>query len=335
MTAPVSTGLLPPRNSSRLWWIIGWCVLAVFFVVAAFALPWTEVIAALTGARWHWVALAVLIWLAEWPLWILQWVLLAPRQHRPGFGRMAQVTGLCGTANASVPMAGVVASVGFLIVRGRMPASAAASLYAVDQLQTGIAKVAILALATLLLPVPDWLRTGLVSLTGVMVLFTVALAAAAHGGQWLRRLGLGLGERAGRLVRHVADFVDHLEAMRRPGLSLVTTVLALAKKGMEVVAVLAVQVAVGIEPSLAAAVLVVAALGLTTMAPISPGHIGVYEATVILCYQYLGVPLPLATAAALIQHGVTFAVSFVMVGYLAWALPRADRAGPEAPPPAV
>lgn len=335
MTAPLSTGAVPARPSHRLWWIIGWCVLAAFFVVAAFALPWADVAAALAGARWHWVALAVAIWLAEWPLWILQWVLLAPRQHRPGFARMAQVTGLCGTANASVPMAGVVASVGFLIVRGRMPASAAASLYAVDQLQTGIAKVAILALATLLLPVPDWLRTGLLSLAGAMVLFTVALMGAAHGGQWLRRLGLGLGERTARLVRHLADFVDHLEAMRRPLLGLVTTLLAIAKKAMEVVAVLAVQVAVGIEPSVAAAVLVVAALGLTTMAPVSPGHLGVYEATVILCYQYLGVPLPVATAAAFIQHGVTFAVSFVMVGYLAWALPRDDRDGTKAPPAAV
>ncbi|WP_439573509.1 lysylphosphatidylglycerol synthase transmembrane domain-containing protein [Phreatobacter sp.] len=327
MTAPITTGAVAPRPSYRIWWILGWGVLAAFFAVAAVALPWAEVVAALAGAKWHWVALAVLIWLAEWPLWILQWVLLAPRQHRPGFVRMAQVTGLCGTANASVPMAGVVASVGFLIVRGRMPASAAASLYAVDQLQTGIAKVAILALATVLLPVPDWLRTGLLSLAGAVLLFTVALLGAAHGGQWLRRLGLGLGERAARLVRLVADVVDHLEAMRRPVLGLATTVLALAKKGMEVVAVLAVQVAVGIEPSLAAAVLVVAALGLTTMAPISPGHFGVYEATVILCYQYLGVPLPLATAAAFIQHGVTFAVSFVMVGYLAWALPRGDRDG--------
>lgn len=332
MTAPLSSGTAPARPSYRIWWILGWCVLVVFFVVAAFALPWTEVLAALAGAKWHWAAVAVVVCVAGWPFWILQWWLLAPAMHRPSFGRMAQVTALCGTANTSLPIAGVVAAVGFLIVRGRLPPTAAASLYAVDQLLTGFAKVGILALAAALVPVPDWLRAGLISLSAVMVLFTLALLVAAHGGDRLRRLGPRLGPRWTRFVDPFADFVEHLEPMRRPFLGFCVTLLAFAKKAVEVLVVLVVQVAVGMEPSIPAAVLVVAALGLATMAPVSPGHIGVYEATVILCYQYMGVPLPLATAAAFIQHGVTFVASFAAIGYLAWALPREDRGDTQAKP---
>lgn len=328
-----AVGVTAPTRapSRRLWWIIGWCVLAAFFAVAGYALPWKDVIAALANARWHWVALTVVVIIAGWPFWILQWWLLAPAGRRPTVSRMAQVTALCTTANTSLPIAGVVAAVGFLIARGRMRASAAASLYAVDQLLTGVAKVAILVLAAWLVPVPDWLRAGLLTLSGVMALFTIALLAAAHGGGTIHRLAARLGGRPARLLHHFADFVAHLEPLRRPALGLATLVLALAKKSVEVAAALLIQLAVGIDPSVAAAVLVAATLGLATMAPISPGHVGVYEATVIFCYQFMGVPLPLAAAAALLQHGAYFVSSFAMVGYLAWALPRDDAAAVTAP----
>lgn len=325
MNGPTTTeGAATP--SRRMWWILGWCVLVLFAGIAAYALPWADVLTALAGAQWHWALLAVFVSLAGWPFWILQWQLLAPKAHRPSFSRMAQVTALSGAANTSLPMTGVVASVGFLIVRGRLPPSAAASVYTVDQLMTGIGKVATLALAALLVPVPDWIRSGLLTLSGIMALVTVALLVAAHGGQRLRRLGIGLGPRPARLIGHIADFVDHLEPLRSPLLTAAVLALAFAKAGVEVLLVMTVQVAVGIAPSVAAAVLVVAALDLATIAPVSPGHLGVFEATVILCYQYLGVPLPVATAAALIHHGALFGASLVGLGYLGWALPR-DESG--------
>lgn len=324
MTGPRECDAPVPVPQRRLWWFLGWCVLAAFLAVAAYALPWGEVLAALAGARWHWVAIAIVVGIAGWPFWVLQWWLLAPAQHRPTLGRMAQITALTGTANMSLPMAGVVAAVGFLMMRGGLPATAAASVYAVDQLLTGIAKVAVLALAAALVPVPDWLRTGLLSLSGAMILLTVLLIAAAHGGNRLRRIALGRGEGPARFFGILASFVDQLEPLRRPGLALAVTLLALAKKAAEVGVALAIQVAVGMEPSVAGAVLAVAALSLATLAPISPGNLGIYEATVIFAYQFLGVPLPLAAAAALLQHGASFVTSILIALYPAWALRQGD-----------
>lgn len=321
---------LPPAPSRRLWWIIGWVVLAVLFAVAAYALPWSDILSALAGAKWQWIVLAIIAGVAGWPFWILQWWLLAPAASRPSMARMAEVTALTGTANASLPMAGVVAAVGFLIMRGRLSAVAAASVYAVDQLVTGIAKVGILLLAAMLVPVPDWLRAGLLSLSVAVAVLTAVLIVAAHGGERLRRIGAGFGEKAARFLGIVAQFVDQLEPMRRPLLGLATIMLAFGKKASEVAVALAVQVAVGIEPSLASAVLAVAALSLATLAPISPGNLGIYEATVIFAYQYLGIPLPLAAAAALLQHGVTFATSLLIALYPAWTMPREDRGQPAA-----
>ncbi len=326
MSVPVESPAAAPAPSRRMWWILGWFVLAIFTGIAAYAIPWREVLGALAAAKWHWAAFAVVVSLAGWPFWILQWQLLAPKALRPSFGRMAQVTALSGAANTSLPMTGVVAAVGFLIVRGGLPPSAAASVYAGDQLVTGIGKVGTLVLASLLVPVPDWLRSGLLGLAGVVGVFTLALLVAAHGGERLRALAGRLGPRPQALLGHLADFMDHLEPMRRPLLGLSVVGLAFAKAGVEVLLVMTVQVAVGIPVSFAAAVLVVAALDLATMAPVSPGHLGVFEATVILCYQYLGVPLPLATAAALIHHGVLFVASLGGLSYLAWTLPR-DETG--------
>lgn len=300
-------------------------MLAGFLAVAAYALPWRDVVTALAGAKWHWLAVAVVVGIAGWPFWVLQWWLLAPAAHRPSLGRMAQITALTGTANTSLPMAGVVAAVGFLMMRGGLPATAAASVYAVDQLLTGIAKVAVLALAAALAPVPDWLRTGLLSLSGAMIFLTLLLMIAAHGGDRLRRIGIGMGEKSARFIGIFASFVDQLEPMRRPGLALAVTALALAKKAAEVGVALSVQVAVGMDPSLAGALLVVAALSLATLAPISPGNLGIYEATVIFAYQYLGVPLPLAAAAALLQHAASFVTSILIAVYPAWALRRHER----------
>ncbi len=326
MSAPVDSPAATPAASRRLWWILGWCVLAIFTGIAAYALPWQEVFAALAGAKWHWAAFAVVVSLGGWPFWILQWQLLAPKALRPSFGRMAQVTALSGAANTSLPMTGVVAAVGFLIVRGGLPPSAAASVYAGDQLVTGIGKVGTLSLAALLVPSPDWLRSGLLGLAGLVAVFTVAMLVAAHGGERLRAFADARGPRLRSGIGHLADFMDHLEPMRRPLLGLSVVGLAFAKAGVEVLVVMTVQVAVGIPVSFAAAVMVVAALDLAMMAPVSPGHLGVFEATVILCYQYLGVPLPLATAAALIHHGVLFVASLGGLAYLGWSLPR-DASG--------
>jgi uncharacterized membrane protein YbhN (UPF0104 family) len=296
-------------------------------VYAAFALPWQEVFRVFATAHWGWVFAAVVASVAGWPLWIWQWQLLAPAGHRPSFGRMAEVTALSGSTNISVPMAGAVAAVAFLITRGRLPAAAAVSVYSVDQLVTGIAKVVVLTAAVWLVPTPDWLRTGTLTLAGATGLLVVVLLALAHGGALIRRLGARIGGRIGTLAGPVGEFVDHLEPMRSPLLGFAVTALAVAKDGAEIVAALMIQMAVGLEPSVPLAVLTIAMLGLATMAPISPGNLGIFEAAIAFSYQYMGAPLGVAAAAAVLQHAVVFVASFAGLGYLAIALPR------EASPP--
>ena len=80
---PPETSPSPPGPSRRIWWILGWSVLAAFFAVAAYALPWAEVLAALAGAKWQWLGIALVAAIAGWPFWVLQWWLLATKASQP------------------------------------------------------------------------------------------------------------------------------------------------------------------------------------------------------------------------------------------------------------
>jgi uncharacterized membrane protein YbhN (UPF0104 family) len=91
--------------------------------------------------------------------------------------------------------------------------------------------------------------------------------------------------------------------------------LALAKKGLELSAIVAIQAAFGLEPSFPAAMLVLAALAVTTSLPVAPANLGVYEATVYATYRYLGIDSYAALGAAIVQH-LAFLLPMIVTGYL-------------------
>jgi len=63
------------------------------------------------------------------------------------------------------------------------------------------------------------------------------------------------------------------------------------------------------------ALLILAALNLTTLVPLAPGNLGVYEATVFFIYQHLGIEPDQAIALALIQH-LCFLLPLAGTGYI-------------------
>jgi hypothetical protein len=95
---------------------------------------------------------------------------------------------------------------------------------------------------------------------------------------------------AGReLVARLTGLGAYLAALREPSLALRVFGLAFLKKALELAAIVAIQAAFGLDPSFAPAVLVLAALAVTTTLPVAPANLGVYEATVFTTYRYLGI----------------------------------------------
>jgi uncharacterized membrane protein YbhN (UPF0104 family) len=208
-------------------------------------------------------------------------------------------------------LVGEAAAVVFLVSRAGLARAAALSMLAMDQLVLGIAKVAMLVLATWLLALPRWMERGLRALGVMVVLLSVALLAVAWGDRTVARVARNLPDRAGRALHAVADALAPLRSPWRGGSALA---LALLKKLAEILAIVCVQHAFGVALPLASAILVLAALNLATLVPVVPGNVGVYEAAVVLAYGYLGVDADRALGMALVQHACYF-VALALPGY--------------------
>jgi hypothetical protein len=86
-------------------------------------------------------------------------------------------------------------------------------------------------------------------------------------------------------------------------------------KGVELLAIAAVQQAFGVHIGAGGTLLVLAAVVLGTMLPLAPGNLGTYEASAFLAYRYLGVAPEQALTLAIVQH-VCFMLPSVGIGYL-------------------
>jgi len=155
------------------------------------------------------------------------------------------------------------------------------------------------------------------------------LVPLAHRGPTIRARLMVRPSPMRRLAALLASWGEHLDAIRETHRVWKVTLLGLAKKSGELLAILAVQRAFGIEPSLAAAALVLAALAIATMMPVAPANLGVYEAVVFAAYRYMGVPADTALGLAIMQH-MCFLLPTLGTGYvtvtLRQLLPRSWRA---------
>ena len=80
---------------------------------------------------------------------------------------------------------------------------------------------------------------------------------------------------------------------------------------------LCVQRAFGLDLPAGSAVLALGMLNLSTLLPIVPGNVGVYEGAVVLAYTRYGVPAEQALALAALQH-LCYLVALAAPGVL-WA----------------
>lgn len=307
-----------------------WVGLTLALMLTVPRLPWTLAADAVSRATPAWLALALLANACILPLWAAEWTLLVPG-GAARFPRVLEIVLVSAAVLNSVPMlAGEASAVALLVTRAGLSRGAALSVLAMDQLLVAFAKISVLAIAALVSPIPPWLKAGLLSLAVVFALFATTLVLLAHRGEQLSaRLTAGDGWQV-RATARLLSWGRHLEALRDGRRAIAVSLLALAKKGAEVGAAVAVQLALGMPPDIAAAIVVVAALALSTLVPVAPGNLVVYEATVFAVYRFFGVAPEIALALAVAQH-LCFLLPSVLPGYLMLTLrqllPGTRRAG--------
>ena len=296
-----------------------WLSLTLALFVAGRDLPWGNAVSALRGVSPGFVAMAVALNFAILPLWMLEWLLLKPRNAPVSAARMFEVVTVTASIHNAVPfLAGEAAAIGLLINAG-VQRGAALSVLAMDQLLVGVAKLLVLSAAAFTSPIPAWLSAGVLSLVaGVIALFLVLLLMA-HFGPVISAQLRETQTRGREWFARLAGLGAHLSALREPWLATRVFGLAFAKKALELGAIVAIQRAFGIDPSFAASVLVLAALAVTTSLPVAPANLGVYEATVYATYRYLGIEADAALAMAIVQH-IAFLLPMIATGYVTLTL---------------
>lgn len=264
------------------------CVGALTLAISR--LDGTRIVASLLAVRPGWMIAGAVCYLLLLPLWALQWSLIAPRTPRSGPRDMLAVVAMTSSILNTTPfLVGESAAVLFLVSRAGLDRMQSVGVLVMDQLLVGLAKVGVLALAYTLVSPAEWLTRGL----GVLVLL---LAAALVGALVSRR------------------YVSSVREVLARGVSPGAIALAFVKKATEAAAMLCVQRAFGIHLELSSVILVLAALNLATLVPVSPGNLGIYEGAVVVAYRHYGVALETATAIAVVQHAVYFAV-LALPGY--------------------
>jgi uncharacterized membrane protein YbhN (UPF0104 family) len=197
-----------------------------------------------------------------------------------------------------------------------------------DQLLVGVAKLVVLATAALLAPLPDWMTRAAIGLIVLVAALAALLLLGASRGVWRPE-----ARRDPRTVATLADRVAHaldalpavlapLRSFRRGGGALA---LALIKKAVEVAAMVCMQRAFGLDLPVGAAILALGMLNLSTLLPIVPANIGVYEGAVVLAYSRYGVAPEQAISLAAVQH-LCYLVALAAPGVLMASGARWSRA---------
>jgi uncharacterized protein (TIRG00374 family) len=310
-------------RGARLLFVLA---LATAFVVTLRRLDPTRAWESIVAVRGTWLVAATLCYLAILPLWAWQWHLLAPRSRSQTFHSMLRVvTTTSGVLNTTPLLVGEATGVVLLVAVTGLERTAALSVLAMDQLLVGIAKLVVLATAAVLAPLPDWMARAALGLIVAVAALAGLLLIGASRRAWRpvppegrsptsARVAASIPERLVRTLDALPAALSPLRSPRRGGGALA---LALVKKGVEVCAMICMQRAFGLELPVSAAILALAMLNLSTLLPIVPGNIGVYEAAVVLAYARYGVPPEQGLGLAALQH-LCYLVALAAPGVL-WA----------------
>lgn len=301
----------------RLAWIAALLVATSLLLLLISRVDW--------GRAWHELGRVQPLWLvaavggnfAILLLWSFQWSVFLPGGRRVAYRRMFETIALMAMVMNSVPyMMGQASGVLLLARRGRVGHTVALSVMALDQLAEGLGKISVLLIVALFIPVPPWLRHGILVLVTAVLSFLVLLLWFAHRHREPAEPPAHGSSSLARSVTHfISRWAHHLEALRSARVFGVGLLLALGMKAAEALAIFAVQRSFGVDLPLWSVLLVLATVGLATMVALVPGNLGVYEAAVFFVYRYIGASPEQALGLALIQH-LCYLVPLAGTGYL-------------------
>ena len=246
-------------------------------------------------------------------VWSSLWYLLLPEKCSVPFSRIFQANSYMSTSCNTIPFPGGHAvGVVALARRAEVGHSVALSVLALDQLMEGFAKTFVLTLVVIFVPLPEPVGQAILIFVVVIGFFASIIFYLAHNQP---RVKEGTISFIDKIRKFVSRWSVHLEILRDVRIFSFGLLLALLMMFVQTLGIWAVQKSLGLDLPFWAPILVMGALNLVTVLPITPGNFGIYEGTAFLAYQFYGLSSELALSLAFLQH-LCFLIPMVGSGYL-------------------
>ena len=303
------------RTLSRL--LVGVAIIAT--AVGVYLAPWRLVWSAMLRANVGWLAFATLAYGLVTLVAAMEWQVMVPARAGASWARMLGIVALTYLARNTLTFFGGEISVFVMLTEKlRLKKRESVSVLLVEQAFSGFGKVALIGATAAVTSLPMALRGGAWALVWAMFAVAVLWAVVANP-VYLDRIGARLPHWPRRALHSFAHAAEDLDSLRSPRKFASLLALSGVEKAIELCAITGIQLACGIAPSLAGVLLVSTAVNVAVVVPGVPANFGLYEAAIMLAYDYLGVPSDKALTAALLQH-MSYLLVAVGGGYLSLAL---------------
>jgi uncharacterized protein (TIRG00374 family) len=314
-----------PVKPGRRWlWILAWVVATALLVICFRVVGVGRLLDIASRLDPKWVALSLVANFCIQLSAAMMWRLLLPEDRTVPYKRLVGIMLVGSLLMNTTPMLVGHASLALMLSRQRGVGNAAAvSVLSLDQLAEGLSKLAVVIVALAVGPVPDWMRKATLALSLVMVAMLALLFTLARRHESLANWS----QSRRRVAKFIADSARHLETIRSPRRFAVAWCASLGMKVAELTGLVAAQRALDVHIPVAHSLLVLAASGLGTVLPLTPGNIGTYEAVVLLAYKWLGLDAQTALAVALVQH-LSYLAASTLPGYFAVTVRQFRRRRP-------
>ncbi|MCH7856659.1 MAG: flippase-like domain-containing protein [Gemmatimonadetes bacterium] len=287
----------------------------LLLLVALQDIEWDRLLQLLRTLRLPWLAVAIGLNGSIIVLWSLQWKILVPGEGSVTWANMFLVVSAMAMISNSVPfMVGQASGVLLLARYGGIGHASALSVYTMEQVAEGIAKLVVVVGLALFAPLPELLARGVQILAVVVSVLGVTFVVLAFRFRH-PPAAVPPASTLGRVKHFGARWAHSLEGLRTPRVFAAGIALALGMKAMELGGILAIQQALGLDLPVGTALLVLASVSFATIVSVSPGNLVVFEAASFAAYRLTGVSPEHALTLSLLQH-VCYLIPMVGVGYL-------------------
>ena len=296
-----------------LVWLVASYFFYEFFKSVDFARAWKE----LEKASGGWLICAFLFNFLILVVWTSLWSVLIPQGIVVSFPRLFQSNCLMSSSCNTLPFPGGH-TVGLVLLAkiAKVKHSIALSILALDQMLEGIVKVMVMILAASFSPLPEQMQMGIKLFIILIVIFAGSMFYAAHKNPKIKTLKERTSlSKFDNIKGFVAQWIDHLELLRNYRVFCLGLILALVMMALQTLGLWAAQKSLGQELPFWTTILVMAALNLAMIFPLTPGNFGVYETTAFLIYKFSGLSAEIALTLAFLQH-ICFLIPMVSTGWI-------------------